>query len=198
MPLRARIFIFVGAIVIIIIGVSVFLTYAGKKKSETAPPAEENKTENVLPAAYTDGTPAGVQNPLATTTPLVVKKPTSLEAQKNGVRQIAKIFVERYGTYSTDNNYDNIRELENLVTDVLWQKISAPLKNTKPAVEFLGVTTKVIASSLSDWDGASAGVALQATRVEEKAGATSSKQVSYKVNLLKIGNEWLVGAVSWQ
>ncbi len=194
MSLRARIFIIVSILMFLVLGVSIFLVVRNKNKTSapqtTAPVDNTVVTGNGQPGSQTQ---IGAQAPAG----LPAKTATPLEAEKNGAVQLAKVFVERYGTYSTDNNFQNIKEVATLVTESLWSKISAPMSFKSTSQSFVGVTTKVISMDLTSWSDTKATVELKTTRTEEKNGAVSTRYQNATVEMVKIGGVWLVDKLTW-
>ena len=181
-----------------ILGINIALTVGRKavnNKQDAAPATEQNATQQNGSIPNT-----GVENQIATTptTGLTIKKPTTVEAEQNGVRQFAKVYVERYGTFSSQNNFQNLKDLKGLSTDSLWQKIDALIKNAKQQVEFLGVTTKAITTNILNWSGDKAIVELKVTRTEERSSGTTDKIQTYTLNLIKTGQGWLVDKIVWK
>lgn len=193
MSLRARIFIIVSVIVLLVLSVSIFLYVRGKNKNNNPIPVETTPTstgtgEVVLPSGQgATEIPAGI--PVKTITPL--------EAQKNGVEQLAKTFVERYGTYSTDNESQNIKESQELVTPALWAKIGASLGASSSGQPFYGITTKIISTNITSWSETKATVSLKAMRTEDKNGTISSRNQNVTVEMVKEGEKWLASSIAW-
>lgn len=195
MSLRARIFIIVSILVLLILGISIFLVV--KNKNKTAEPQAVAPTGTTVVTG--NGVPSGTQTVVGDQAPtgLPAKTATPLEAEKNGVAQLAKVFVERYGTYSTDNNFQNIKEVETFVTLSFWSKISAPITAKNTSQNFVGVTTKVISMDLTSWSDAKATVELKTTRAEEKNGMVATHYQNAIVDMVKINGSWLVGNLVW-
>ncbi len=193
LSLRSRIFILISILVLIVLGISLVLSIASKKKAETAP-APGTAPEGAAPQVIEQGNfaPGSISSPVVTPpTGLTVKPATPAEVIQNGVKQLAKIFMERYGTYSTENNFQNIREVADLVTPALWTKISARL-DSKPSSEFLGVTTNVVGAEILSWQESEAVVSLKLVRTEDKSGAVTAVQQTATITLIKAGEKWLV------
>lgn len=193
MSLRARIFIIISVFVLIILGISIFLVVRNKNKTtadETGSPVNTPGVNNGQPS-----------NPASTGTPipagLPAKTASPLEAEKNGVVQLAKVFVERYGTYSSDNNFQNIKEVESLVTRSLWSKISEPMNSKTTTQGFVGVTTKAISMDLASWSDSKATVEVKTTRTEERNGVMTTKYQNATAGLVKQNSFWLVDSFVW-
>jgi hypothetical protein len=197
LSLRARIFIIISLIVLVVLGITIFLLV----RSKNAPTSTDNTTAtdgatqnglNLLPA-----TPVPVAN---ISNNLKVTPLTSLEIQQKGVQQIAKIFLERYNSYSAESRYQNVLDVQALVTKSLWGQIGAKLSpgavnNTIPA--FSSVVTKAYSTKLDSWSEQSALVELQVKITEEKNGAISNRDAGAKVSMLNDGGNWLVDKFEW-
>lgn len=193
MSLRARIFIIISILVFFILGISIFLIVRNKNKNtqpQTGAPGNTVVNGNGQPSG---GTVIGDQAPAG----LPAKTASPLEAEKNSVAQLAKFFVERYGTYSSDNDFQNIKEVEAFVTRALWSKISAPMNSKTTTQGFVGVTTKVISMELLGWSGTAATVELKTSRIEEKNGAVSTRYQNATVEMVKVGDAWLADKLVW-
>ncbi len=187
--IRARIFAVVSLLALFVLGVSLFLVVSSKKKT-TAPGALGQSA--VPPAGGT--TNYGLQSP----PPLgITARPqTAEEVERQAARQLAKTFVERYGSYSTHNDYANIKAVEELVTPAFWQTLGQRM--TKPqAKEFYGVTTMAVSAEIIEWqDGQRAKVSVKTRRLEEKSGErTLSDFSATMVALVKEGDRWLVDKI---
>jgi hypothetical protein len=195
MSLRARIFIIISVAVLLILSVSIFLVVKSKNNSNVDIPANTSDTSNT-----------GQKNPSnpvrseATQVPAgsPVKLLTSLEVEQKGVEQLAKVFIERYGTYSTDNEFANIKEVQPLVTKSLWATISLGIgaKNTTPG--FLGLTTKAVSATSVSWSDTKAVFDLKIMRNENKNGAVANRYQNVTVEMVKENNVWLVNSLVWK
>lgn len=185
MPLRTRLFIIIG----LVVGVLV-LVFGGIwwKNNRTAPTTEPVATTTTSGSDMTNRTTI---TPTEIPSGVVVKPATTLEAEQNGVRQLAKVFVERYNTFSSDNNYDNIRDVEELVTPTLWSKISGRLTSPQPEGEFTAVTSEIMNTTLSDWSANRATVTLNGRKLTESNGQTTETMQTVTVVMVKLGTNWL-------
>lgn len=197
LSLRARIFIIVSLIILAVLGVSIFLLVRSKKLSTTN--NQPNITENL---------PVG--NELPAVAPIVVTDisnnikvtpVSSEETQKNATEQIAKIFFERFNSYSSESQYQNIRDVQSLVTKSYWSQLSAKLPTTKPAenviTPFYSTITKAYSSKLSQWGDNKAVVDLQVKITEEKNDVVGNRDQQAKVYLINENGTWLVDKFEW-
>lgn len=122
-----------------------------------------------------------------------VKPPTAAQQEDIVVKNLAKVFVERYHTYSSENNYENIRDVQALVTPSFWSKISVPLNSPPPAPNsFVSLTTKVVSIISVDVDKSTASVEIKVKKVSVADNKTSTGYGEYTVMLAKVGSSWLV------
>ncbi|OGH87607.1 MAG: hypothetical protein A3J93_03725 [Candidatus Magasanikbacteria bacterium RIFOXYC2_FULL_42_28] len=197
LPLRTRIFIIISLVVLVVLGISVLVSVLSNREP-SAPTTETPDSVVDLPAGTVlyNGAPvvvSPIENGLTPPPAL-----TTLEAEQNSVRQLARIFTIRYNSYSTDANYQNIREVQSLVTDNLWAQISKPLAGNSVSANFLGVTTNVIGTELLSWGSDVAVVAVKTTSVQDKNGVESNLARSGTVNLVKTDGQWLVDKFAWE
>jgi len=203
MPLRTKLFIIIGVIVLIILSISMFFLVGAEKIKEKIDPSAS--TPALTDTNSSQSTQTNVDQQVGQTvndvdvSKVEIKKLTSEETEKNGVRQLARIFTERYGSYSTDSNFQNVKDLESLSTNDLWQVLKAKIGTTQNGSEYLGMSTKVVSMKLTKWGASSAQVDLDTLRKEEKSGgAITSKNQSITVYLVKTSGKWLVDDVKWE
>ena len=192
--LRTRIFIIVSLVVLAILGISLFLLWRSKQPAKpvtsTSTPATAGSTPNgegVAPLPVTD-----LRN-------AIVGKTSSIEIQQKAVQNLAKIFAERYNTFSTEANYQNIRDLQPLVTAKYWQQLSAkipkqPSANTAQIVNF----TQALGAQISAWSEKEATVDLQVKVSAQKNYIVTKTDQQATVTLVKQDNNWLVDSFVWK
>jgi len=193
LTLRARIFVFTGIIALIILGVAVALLIVRRQQNKPVTP-DTTSQDTTIPTGSAPLITQPLQTDVQTTVPagIQVKQQTTAEATQSSVKQLAKIFVERYGSYSTDSNFQNIRDVQGQVTQSLWSTLSARL-NTVPAKGmFTGVTTQVITVTMLDWKDTTATLELKAQLTTTKDTTTSVSYTTYTVGMVKQGMDWLV------
>ncbi|MEK7625039.1 MAG: hypothetical protein AAB467_01665 [Patescibacteria group bacterium] len=188
LTLRTRIFILITFVVLFILGISLLLVVKIKDKPAANAPSgnlPEASQQNNLP---TPGTTATVIPQNVTVAPL-----DASDVTENTIRQLARIFVERFNTYSSDNMYQNIRDVETLVAADYWKKISAPLSRpSAPPAQFVSLTTKVLAISSSNVQTTMATVVLKAQKSSVSGATSAVGYADYAVSLVKVGSDWLV------
>lgn len=198
MSLRTRIFIFVSIGIIILLAILVVVWNRSKKNPPSTPTSTVVDTVNdtssfqVIDANNFDTTK------ISTSTRAIEqpKQFTSEEATEQSLKQLAKIFIERYGTYSTDNNFQNILDVQTLVTPSLWNTIKP--NGVKNAGSFIGITTQAVTSEIVDKKPDALTIRVKTIRNEQKGTKINSLQQSVLVTLVKQNSSWLINAFSWE
>lgn len=199
LSLRTRLFVVISLAVLLILAISVVLLLRSRSSKDTNNPDTTPSDQTGTPVSPNNGATGGTPTqPIGTTPAPVVKQFSPLEVEQAGVKQLAKIFIERYNTYSTDNNYDNIREVESMVTGGLWKRISGRLSIPAAPGPFVGVTTRAVSAELGGWDSATADVLVQTHQVTVKNGVTTQTYQGVKIFFLKQGSNWLIDKFEWQ
>lgn len=188
--LRARIFIIVSLVVLFVLGVSVFLVVKSRNKNNPT----ANNTAGSGNTAGTGSTLNGAPLPVANLENVKVPKVSTLETEQRAVQNLAKIFVERLNSYSSESRYQNMKDVESMATDSYWKqlsvKIPANIPNSSP--NFYAVSVSAYGAKLASWSDKSASVDLQLKITEEKGGQITKKDAQAKVTLVKTGTSWLV------
>lgn len=193
--LRSRIFIIASVVLLVILAISIFLVVLSKKKA--AAPGTTTTPSNVIDQTNFNGQ-INASEPVQLPSDATVKPLSTEEQMKNAARQMAKIFTERYNTYSSDSDFSNIREVETLVTSNLWNIISKKMTAGQTGGEFIGMTTKVATAELIDWQIDRATVTISARRTETKGVVVSEKNQQAIVQLVKSNGNWLVDNFEWK
>lgn len=111
-------------------------------------------------------------------------------------KQAARIFVERFSTYSTQNENAHIAAVAALVTPSMWDWVQNQGQD-QSLRSYTGVITEVIASTLTEFTADTATVSLQARQVLESETDISNRAREGRVVLVRTGNNWLVDAFYW-
>ncbi len=172
------------AVVIIIALVVLLVLWFNRVQAPTA----STKTDK---AAITTSTKTS--STTGTTTPVVA---TSAAAST-----VARVFVERFGSYSTESGYTNIDDVLSLTTTELQGKLKSLLEDAqaKPSGKYYGVSTRLMSSKVvSETDTQT--VFKISTQRQESFDSPANTSVRYQdinVTLVKQGDLWLVSDFSW-
>ncbi|MFA5175543.1 MAG: hypothetical protein WC430_03975 [Patescibacteria group bacterium] len=179
--------ILIIVILVIIGGITWFLI---SKKSQ---PVSENK--NVINQSVNQENTAD-QNQIKTEKPA----PTAEDLLKTDLTNQARSFIERYGSYSTDSDYENLKELLPTMAQPLKteteSRIQKGVKKDMAVNDFLGLTTRVISINLDKFTPNSE--AIFSAEIQEQAAHPGQTDISYKtakLTLVKSADEWKVGEI---
>ncbi len=116
------------------------------------------------------------------------------------VTNLAKTYVARFGSWSTDNQGKNLQQLMSLSTASM-QEYMKNIAIDYQRADFYGVSTKSMSATVNELDetGGQAEIVVHTQRVD--TAQSLAEKIYYQdviVNLLLDGEEWLVDQVRWQ
>jgi hypothetical protein len=119
-------------------------------------------------------------------------------ADKAVVQQTSRYFVEVFGSYSSDNNFQNLKDLKPLMTTTYWAKWEKDLKTIteRPAYS---IWSQALNANVDSFSGTSATATVLCKR-GERTDKNAKENIFYqsaKVNLVKVNDNWLVDKVVW-
>ena len=197
LTLRARIFIISSVVILVILAISIFLMVISKERNMPEDIVLENQIETEQMQYEKQIINSSIQ-PTVIDSNLLIKPLTAEEKMKEVANNMAKIFVERYGSYSTDNSGQNLKDLEILSTPDLWKVLENRLKTMSDSKEFIGVTTQAFSSSILSYEKNKVVVNVITSREENKNGILRNFNQEAEVTLLKNGDGWLVDDIKWK
>ncbi|MBT4850386.1 hypothetical protein HON36_06075 [Candidatus Parcubacteria bacterium] len=178
-----------AVIILIVIGVLFFfLVIRDKNNTEIEAEGDEGIPEFQVPSANIKFDPE--------------LPPVATNAEFSAIN-LAKNYVERLGSWSTDNQLHNLEELIPLSSAKMrinLDSVEADYSND----DFSGITTKSLTTEVLSMDEKSAEIIVGTQRIatrEEKSKKGVTENVytqEAKVSLIKSGNTWLVDEVEWQ
>ena len=143
-------------------------------------------------------------------TPVIVTEKPSTQST---LEAIARTFAEKFGSFSTMGNFENIYDVEFFMTadmkeGLLLGKFERPKKYivdnaVEPGAEFYGVTTRALKTEIvvMDDDETQAQIVVTTQREETRGSITGRSNIIYQkiaIDFLKIENEWKVNAANWR
>lgn len=170
---------------LIVVSALVALVIFGIKKLQTKPANQPVATNN----------PPAVTN----TPPSIPPANVAELAAATDIRVLVKKFTETYGSYSTDNNFENLESLKPLMTANLTETVNKIIADGKQSKDFFGVTTRLISQAIEESTDIRKVVRTKTQRQETKANATP--RIFYQdlvLTLVKSTNGWLVDQAKWQ
>lgn len=131
------------------------------------------------------------------------KKGSSTEEQeKNELKTFSRSFTERFGSFSNQNDFENIHNVMIYMTPQMEKSseefIEKEKKNAQPGA-YYGITTKVINMEITEFDGEKATAKVTAQRKETVGVPQQTKNFtqSADVKFKKEGGTWKVDEFNW-
>jgi len=170
--------IFIAIIVILLFVVGIILMFSNKKDVSIEP--KESSIPDISQKENQEQEEEKVADPL-----VVLQK--QLENR-------ARFFIERYNTYSSDNNQENLRSLLPQVSNKLAKEMEYRLtKEIDQNDIFFGIQTKVLSLDLSDFIDSEK--AIFNGQIQEQETRREIIEIHYKTVILKFiyeNAEWKV------
>lgn len=152
---------------------------------------EEEKTQT-LPATDT------TQKPTTTIDPADVP-----QVQEVSAGTIARTFVERIGSYSSESDYQNVNDVSSIVTTELAAQLEEDAEEARAQSPdnggYYGISTSYVGAKNIEESDAAITLLVQTQR-EESFGSPGNSTVRYQtveVTLVKEGQDWKVSEYTW-
>lgn len=131
----------------------------------------------------------------ATPAPIVVKETSAIT--------VARTFVERLGSYSSESDAANIEDILPMATTSFQKELETLVREARASADggYYGVSTLVVTSPKTVSASATQTVLSMTTQREESIGDpsnTTKKYQSITVTLVKSGTTWLVSGYTWK
>ena len=180
--------IFVAVVIVIIAGVGFWWLYF---RTET--------DTNINISLPPDTTNVTVVNATINADP-AVNQNTAVEPDELALERVARFFTERFGSYSSDANFQNVVDLKEYMTDKMqiWADDYVRVQRSSGVPDlFTSITTRVLSVPEFSIDGNRATIRFTTQRVEEAAVSDTYYQ-EIDLTFTKVDGEWLADSVSWQ
>ncbi len=115
------------------------------------------------------------------------------------VRSLARNFTERYGSWSTDSNFQNLKDLFPRVTARLKASFQRTIDSSSAPTEFKSAETRVLQIDIKSLTDSKADVlvtAQQTTRNDKLESQDSF--VKLALTMVKDGQFWYVDSAEWK
>ncbi len=186
MDSRKKKILWLAIIILVIIGILVLVWSLLKGEQPVGPEGD----------LTTDNQPKFEVESLPFKEPAVIKPEQSTEFT---IENLARNFTDRYGSWSTDNQGQNLQELFNISTNSMRDYLQSI--DLQYNTGFYGATTKTLSADITDLDEAAgeAIVLVQAQRIETKSDLSQNTYYQKaELELVKSGDRWLVNSIYWQ
>lgn len=151
----------------------------------------------------TDVTTAGLSAEVkdSNTTATLPSNPVTLSPQeelKISLTKLAGSFVERMGSYSSDSNYENLKALYPLMSTSMKNWADGVIDGGNVPSETFSIRLKVLSSEIEEIGDNDVTAVVTVQKEKEEFGLESVTYQKADVNIVKIGEDWLVDDVDWR
>lgn len=196
--LRKRLWKVAGAILIILIVLVLVVMFLSREK-ETAPVSTVDTPQVGEQPQFepVDAPPPTRAEQLQQTPPDVFVPVSDEDAMERYARQKAQIFVERFGSYSNQNDNRHISDVEPLITVNMRRWVEQ--QGLVQSEVYQGLNTRVISTEVISISENNAVVKVGAQVTTKSSDGTTETTIKRgRVELVKAGpEEWLVNGLYW-
>lgn len=178
--MSSRVKIIIAIFILAIAVLAGFLIWKGSKSASVVTPSA-----NVAPANV--GAPSTYQTMISPGTGEI------------NIEQFARAFAERYGSYSNQSNFENIKDLYGFMTEEMRSR-EQRARSGAEGETYLGVTTRAISSKIISQSGSSAVIDVITQRKEE-GGRLAETRLYYQnieISLVNAQGGWKANAAEWK
>lgn len=124
-----------------------------------------------------------------------------LDTVELSVETVAKSFAERYGSYSSQSNFQNLRDLMPLMTSSFQVETENLIATLEVEDMYHGITTRVLSVDVTLSEDETIATCDVQTQREEAWASPLNAEVTYQVLallLVKDAGEWKVDNATWE
>jgi len=174
-------------------------------QNQTANVKPSNKNANTVIKQNVNKTVANANKITTETNANAVTNQTTVSQNgEDAVISTAKNFTSRFGTFSSQSNYENLESLETYMSAEMKTWAEEYITNSKKQQAnepYSSITTTATGTSILEYDEANsfAKVQVETMRTEKKQIPPSEKKYQQKINIsfIKENGAWKVGAADW-
>ena len=115
------------------------------------------------------------------------------------IRSASFSFAARYGSYSNDTHWQNIKDIYNLLSPQMQVTMDAMIASNFPQAGYYSVSTRPLFLKINNQDSGSAQVTVK-TQKQEYFSINGQEVIAYQdlnLALIKIGSEWKIDSAQW-
>ncbi|MBI4407393.1 MAG: hypothetical protein HY565_02730 [Candidatus Kerfeldbacteria bacterium] len=194
---RKLIIAIIGAAVLLLVGLVIIWFIVSRVPADDTNTASTN-TNQVRTNTDTTTTTTTTDSTTTDTT-----QDTTVVVQQDDQQAItssSRSFTERFGSYSSDTNFENIERSRYLMTDTMSQQADKLISQGQDNSTFFSIESDVTGVTFTDYtDGATGATVEVAVRQKKTVGqqaAVYSNQIA-RLTLKKVGGSWKVDSFRW-
>jgi predicted lipid-binding transport protein (Tim44 family) len=163
-------------------------------------PAAQTQTSGTASTSSSITTSTDKTTSTGSTTADVEEEPVVVK--ETSPSTVARTFVERLGSYSTEADAENIEDILPMATSSFQNELEALVREARATSDgaYYGVSTIVVTAPKTVSSTATQVVLSMTTQREETIDTPGNTTVSYQsitITLVKSGTTWLVNDYSW-
>lgn len=178
--------------VLILIAIMLILLFLRRPQTEVEEVVIEEETFEVLEEEEEEETEVIVE-------PLAEERKQEISAST-----VVGIFVERFGSYSSESDLANIEDVLSLATTSYQSELETLINEVRSGTQnstYYGVTTRVISKKMTVYDEAAGTASFDVvTQREESIGSVQESTVRYQTIRLELRREdgvWKIASATW-
>lgn len=199
-PAQRLLLVIGGCLILLVLGVFILYPVFRPADETTLPVAAP--TQQITDVSTLTPLPAATNNQQpADSVPVETPVEASEAVQRAEAERLARLFVERFGSYSNFSNFENITSMEPFMTDTMKEYANALKKepqNGQSVNDYYGVTSTIISLNTTRFSARqSASISFVALQ-ETQAGLTGEIQTAYRDGRLELvyrDGAWLVNGL---
>jgi hypothetical protein len=114
----------------------------------------------------------------------------------------ARIFAERFGSFSSESNFGNITDIQTIITPELAQRLNSLIASSANEIteQYYGVSTRVLVVEVLEQNETTARLKITTQRTEATGNVNNVSTRIQDLNLTMqlSGNNWLIADYAWQ
>ena len=184
------------AIALVLILALALLLYLLLGRHQPAVPQATTSTP-AIPGKILEGAAA---RPVTSAPVIQALNPAPAAPAQPGAAQMAELFAERFGSWSTQETpYRNLLDLFPVMTDRYQAEVTALVAKavTDPNAAYSGTTSVKINSQMTASSATSATVTVLLQQTKTDARGSTSGYRTLQVSLVKAGEDWKVDKAAW-
>jgi hypothetical protein len=181
------------------------LLWLFSRQPELAPINTSNEAKTPTPIGALNATNGpGLKPPLFEATeparPVVESEQPDV---RSSLRSLASAFAERYGSYSNQGDYENLEELQVLMTDKFSQETAGFIRQSRavdPGVAtYIGLTTRSLNTTIRGLDELAGRATVIVNTQREEISARGGRVFYQEISLefIREGEIWRVNSATW-
>ncbi len=189
----------VAVLAVLVSGLIYWRSQGGETTANTNSSANTNETNGNVNANTNTNLNTNTTTEANTNTEIK----TSVQDDSERILRLSRTFVERYGTFSNRNNFENITTLEPYMSQKLRDESAQFIdanQGTGIDEEFYSIITSVISTSLDQFkEGKSAVVRVGTQRTETRGTEAAAIFTQHALlTFVNVDDTWKVDSLTWE